>query len=214
MIERDKYARELQIKEGWLCLDFANTASWHASEQPTNHLQSYADLVEWAQDKGILAKEEADGLLQEAKARSQAAEVILQRAIDLRETIYRIFADVAHAETLQPSDLAALNAALAESSRHFQVVPTSRGYLWDWQIGEDALEAMLWPSVRSAADLLTSGDLNRIGQCADDRGCGWLFFDTSKNRSRRWCSMEDCGNRAKARLHYSRARSAAPGKGT
>jgi predicted RNA-binding Zn ribbon-like protein len=68
---------------------------------------------------------------------------------------------------------------------------------------------MLWPVARSAADLLTSAEeLARVGQCADDRGCGWLFFDTSRNHSRRWCAMKDCGNRAKARRHYRRQRKA------
>jgi predicted RNA-binding Zn ribbon-like protein len=73
---------------------------------------------------------------------------------------------------------------------------------------------MLWPILRSAAEVLTSEKRTRLGQCADDRGCGWLFLDTSKNRSRRWCDMEDCGNRAKARRHYlrERGRSAVPAR--
>ena len=70
---------------------------------------------------------------------------------------------------------------------------------------EDALECMLCPVVRDAADLLTSRELERVGRCADER-CGWLFVDTSRNRSRRWCSMESCGNRAKARRHYRKSR--------
>ena len=60
---------------------------------------------------------------------------------------------------------------------------------------------MLWPVAHSAAELLISDDLDRVKQCADDRGCGWLFVDTSRNRSRRWCSMESCGNRAKVQRH-------------
>jgi predicted RNA-binding Zn ribbon-like protein len=63
---------------------------------------------------------------------------------------------------------------------------------------------MLWPIAREAANLLTSKDIKRMGECADDRGCGYLFFDTSRNHSRRWCSMESCGNRAKAQRHYQR----------
>jgi len=69
---------------------------------------------------------------------------------------------------------------------------------------------MLWPILRSGADLLASEDRERVGQCADDRGCGWLFFDASRNRSRRWCNMEDCGNRAKAKRHYARERVQTP----
>ena len=69
---------------------------------------------------------------------------------------------------------------------------------------EISLDKMIWAVARSAADLLTSADLKRVGVCAGE-GCGWLFFDTSKNNSRRWCAMEDCGNRAKARRHYQRS---------
>jgi predicted RNA-binding Zn ribbon-like protein len=63
---------------------------------------------------------------------------------------------------------------------------------------------MLWPVVRSAAALLVSDDLDRVGQCEDDRGCGYLFFDTSRNRTRRWCDMKSCGNRAKAQRFQAR----------
>jgi predicted RNA-binding Zn ribbon-like protein len=52
--------------------------------------------------------------------------------------------------------------------------------------------------------LVTSKEIKRVGECADDRGCGYLFIDTSRNHSRRWCSMEACGNRAKAQRHYQK----------
>jgi predicted RNA-binding Zn ribbon-like protein len=204
MGETEKYARTLQRREGWLCLDFANTAEWHASDQPAEELKSYADLVAWAQAKGILTEEEAARLLGKAALRPAEAAGVLRRAIDLRETIFRIFSAVAEGRPPESTDLAALNAALSEDTVHFQIVPGQVGYVWDWHGAEDRLDAMLWPVVRSAANLLTGDDLDRVGQCADDRGCGWLFLDTSRNRSRRWCSMEGCGNRAKARLHYQR----------
>jgi predicted RNA-binding Zn ribbon-like protein len=101
------------------------------------------------------------------------------------------------------ADLAAFNAELARSLARSRIVLTAEGFAWDWTDGGDALDQMLWPVVRDASDLLTSEELDRVGQCADDR-CGWLFLDSSRNRSRRWCSMEDCGNRAKARRHYQR----------
>ena len=62
---------------------------------------------------------------------------------------------------------------------------------------------MLWPVARSAADLLTSDDLGRVRECAGER-CNWLFIDRSKNHSRRWCDMQDCGNVAKVRRYRSR----------
>jgi predicted RNA-binding Zn ribbon-like protein len=57
----------------------------------------------------------------------------------------------------------------------------------------------------NAALILTSPERERLSQCRDAE-CGWFFLDTSKNRSRRWCTMEGCGNRNKARTFYRRAR--------
>ena len=65
------------------------------------------------------------------------------------------------------------------------------------------MEAILYRIVKSAADLLVSAELQRLRECADPE-CGWLFLDFSRNHSRRWCSMESCGNRAKARRFYRR----------
>jgi predicted RNA-binding Zn ribbon-like protein len=64
---------------------------------------------------------------------------------------------------------------------------------------------MLWAVARDATDLLTTGRLERIRECPGADGCGWLFYDTSRNGKRRWCSMEACGNRSKGRRHYQRS---------
>lgn len=190
---------------GRLGLDFANTADWHASDHPVESLTSYSDLVAWSQQVGILTDHQAQRLLKEAARRSGDAAAVLERAIALREAIYRIFSAISHGRPPQAADLAIFNAELSESLAHSRIVSTAEGFAWDWARAEDALDRMLWPVVHDAAALLTSEELDRVGQCADDR-CGWLFFDTSRNRSRRWCSMEDCGNRAKARRHYQRKR--------
>ena len=120
--------------------------------------------------------------------------------------IFRVFSALAAGKSPAPVNLRTLSAMRAMGTADFQIVVARAGYVWDWRGITDAPPALLAPIVNSATDLLTSSHLRRVGQCADDRGCGWLFFDASRNRSRRWCSMEDCGNRAKARLHYSRRR--------
>ncbi len=196
----------LQLKTGQLCLDFANTADWHASDQPEEELTSYPALLAWARGVHLLGARAARLMARAAARRPEAAARALASAVALREAIYRLFAAHAHGEAPQPADLATLNRALARALAHAHLVPARGRYAWDWAGDAVALDAMLWPVARSAADLLTSGDLERVGQCADDRGCGWLFFDTSKNRTRRWCDMRDCGNRAKARRHYARSR--------
>ena len=189
-----------------LCLDFANTADWHASDHPQETLNSYADLVSWAKETGILTDLQARQLTCEAAARPQAARAVLERAVILREAIYRVFSDLAGCRLPDASDLTILNGELSEALARLQIVQVADAFVWEWTGGEAALDRILWPVVRSAADLLISEKLSRVGQCADDRGCGWLFLDMSRNRSRRWCDMKDCGNRAKAKRHYNRIR--------
>jgi predicted RNA-binding Zn ribbon-like protein len=190
---------------GRLSLDFANTADWHASDQPIEFLTSYSELVAWSLRVGHLTDLQAQRLLDGAAAHPQRATAVLQRAIALRELIYRLFSAVALGQGPSADDLEAFNAELALTLASSRIVPAAEGFAWDWSGDGEALDCMLWPVVRDAADLLTSKELNRVGRCADER-CGWLFVDTSRNRSRRWCSMESCGNRAKARRHYRKSR--------
>ena len=199
MIETELYGGTLNLTETRLCLDFANTADWHASEQPEEELNKYSDLVSWAQEVGLMTASEALTLNQEAARRPVAAVEVLQRAVDLCEALYRIFSAVAAGRSIEAGDLTLLNRWLLEASGKMQLVQTTDGFGWQWVGGEHPLEWMLWPVARSAADLLISEDLDRVKECADDRGCGWLFLDTS-----RWCSMELCGNRAKVRRHRSK----------
>jgi predicted RNA-binding Zn ribbon-like protein len=102
-----------------------------------------------------------------------------------------------------------VNAELPAALAHSRLQSAEAGYIIGWPPEPKALDSLLWPIAYSAADLLTNADLlSRVGQCADDRGCGWLFLDLTKNRSRRWCSMRGCGNRAKAQRHYHRQQDA------
>jgi predicted RNA-binding Zn ribbon-like protein len=78
------------------------------------------------------------------------------------------------------------------------VVPRAGGFEWKWAGDEDALDRMVWPVARSAADVLVSDEGSRVRRCAGE-SCHWFFLDSGRNRSRRWCDMRDCGNRAKAR---------------
>ncbi len=187
-----------------VCLAFTNTLRWHASDHPQETLRSYADLVAWARGVALVSDHEAQKLLHNAAARPVDAGRALKRALALREAIYRIFVALIHAESPAEADLAELNAKLARMTTGARVVRTLKGWAWKWGLAEEALDAPIGPIALSAAELLISEKRERVGQCADDRGCGWLFLDTSKNRRRRWCDISDCGNRAKQRRHYQR----------
>ena len=110
-------------------------------------------------------------------------------------------AAIAKGRSPDADDVRALNGALSTAFAHLRVATSTGGFAWEWAEGDQPLERMLWPVVRSAAELLTSDKLSLVKQCA---GCGWLFVDRSRNHSRRWCDMRYCGNRAKARRFYAR----------
>jgi predicted RNA-binding Zn ribbon-like protein len=188
-------------------LEFTNTVDWHGRTDYGERLTSYAALVDWAVRQGVLSDSDAGRLLRAAAQRPEAAAAVLARAIALREALYRVFSATAHGRTPDEADVATVNDAIPPAFQHLQLARHNARFDWTWAGPADALDRMLWPVVRSAAQLLTADALARVRECANDP-CGWLFLDTSKNRSRRWCSMADCGNRVKARRHYQRVRAA------
>jgi predicted RNA-binding Zn ribbon-like protein len=189
---------------GRLCLDFINTLGDRPAAQPHGEeLHSYADLVMWSEAAGILSGEEAAEYARAAARRPSDADDAFMRVIALREAMYRVFSAVAADTAPPPDDLAALNAAIADAMGHARLVPAEGHFHWEWEHAPTALGSMLRVVVWSAAELLTAEELHRVHECAG-YDCGWLFLDMSKNGSRRWCSMETCGNRAKARRHRER----------
>jgi predicted RNA-binding Zn ribbon-like protein len=201
MDEPDTY--QFEFTGGDLCLDFTNTADGDVNNEWHERLNDYADLVAWARQAGALTDAEAARLLAEAEQSEAQAATVLNGAIELRFTLYRIFSALAADDRPEAADLVRLNAALAAALTHLRVIPHDDHFDWGW--AADGLARPLWPVVYSAAELLVSDQTGRIHECAGDT-CSWLFLDTSRNHSRRWCDMKGCGNRAKARRHYQRAK--------
>ena len=179
-----------------LCLDFANTRAWRGRADPAEKLQTREDLLAWAGNEAS-----ADPDLVRACAEACPPKQALQTAIDVRETIYRLFAALAESSGLPQADhIAELNRWIAAAPPRKQL--TDDGRRWRFEASPSVL-ALLAPVLWSAADLLTSGRLSRVRACANPQ-CRWLFLDDSKAGTRRWCSMSACGNRAKAHRHYQR----------
>jgi predicted RNA-binding Zn ribbon-like protein len=199
---------KFDFESGELCLDFANTVDWHASLQPHDRLTDIYDLVAWGEAAGTLSSQEAERLQQLAEGESEKAGSAFERAVILREAIYRIFSNRAAGEDINSDDLDILNEALREAMSHLQLTIIPQGFKWEWVEVENTFDRFAWAVARSAGELMTSDRLVRVSECADDRGCGYLFIDTSRNSSRRWCSMGTCGNRAKASRSYRRKREA------
>jgi predicted RNA-binding Zn ribbon-like protein len=184
-----------------MCLDFCNTLHDRASA-PRELLTSYDKLLLWGQQAHILTEDEAHLLNKEAQHHKEEAAAILQQAIDLREAIFRLLLAKLQRSSPDKADLDIFNASFSHIMAQSCIVPGERCFEKSWLPEKRALDRPLWHVVRSAADLLTTEELEDVRICASDT-CNWLFLDTSKNHTRRWCDMKSCGNRAKARKHYS-----------
>lgn len=212
-------AGEMKLVGGRLCLDFANTVGGRKSNSAHRRsadvaalalrekLKDYSDLVAWGRHTGIITEAEAQRLIRESKRRGMEAAAVLERAIVLREAIYRICRAILNGRQPEVAHLEALNGELLEAQSHERLTRAADGFTWEWVDTKGTLDRLLWPVARSAAEFLTTGDLSRLRECGGE-DCGWLFEDTSRNKSRQWCDMQACGNLAKIRRFRTRLRSA------
>jgi predicted RNA-binding Zn ribbon-like protein len=200
-----------ELLGGRLCLDFVNTVSGKRVVNARDRLGGYPDLVSWALQAGAVRPPHARRLLAEARRRPADAERAFADAIALREAMHGVFYERAEGREPPRADLERVEGALRRALAHRRLVRGEGGFSLGWdETGE--LDAPTWPVAASAAELLTeAGALERVricGLCEADE-CGWLFLDETRAGTRRWCSMKDCGNRAKARRFAERARKAA-----
>jgi len=194
-------AGSLKLLGGRLCLDFVNTLDWRGTDTPQEFLNTFDDLVSWSRHAGICSQPEARKLYKLSEQSEAEAKKVLNRARKLREAVYRLFtAGIANQKPLN-KDLAIFNKHLSQSMKDSRITPTKEGYAWDTTGNRTRLDWILNPIIRSAAEILVSDERNKVKACADS-ACGWLFIDVSRNRRRRWCDMQDCGNRAKASRFY------------
>lgn len=191
-----------------VCLDFANTLETHR-----DHLRGdYGQLLAWGGHADMLDPRLGGRLRRRAKAEPATAAGVMDQAVRLRTAICRVFAAVATGASPAAAELAVLRDDYAAAIRAAVLTPAGHGLGWAWP--DDSFAAgrvepltwPLWPIAASAAQLATAPEqLQRVKLCAGE-GCNWLFLDTSKNRSRRWCLMRYCGNVGKSRRQAARRR--------
>lgn len=184
-----------------LGIDFANTVAYRGS-RPDERLHNLTDLFTWLRSAKALP-ELVIATLPRVIASAQIDEMrLFNEAIALRETGYRLLNAVAAPSAMPPGDLQRLNQALAEAPARVSLAHSDNFFGWRVETTPTAA-SILAPVLWSIADLLAGHDSARLRACANPQ-CLWLFLDDSKNGTRRWCSMQACGNRAKAHRHYQR----------
>jgi predicted RNA-binding Zn ribbon-like protein len=174
---------------------------------PPDFIASYEQLVRWSQRAGSLDAATARKLLVRGRRDTKAARAAVSAAHRLREAIYTLFA--AMREGRQPPASAARELARfsARALERGRLVANSETKALTWSWPQPELQSMLWPIALSALELATSGEVASLKQCPGHDGrCGWLFLDRTKNQSRRWCTMQICGNAEKTRKQNTRRR--------
>lgn len=190
------------LSAGVLCLDFSNTRE-DRTDPTSDKLADYGDVVGFLDQADIIDASTRVALMRQASGDPSSSEAALADARALREAIFHVFSARAGGRTPSSEAVERIDRRLRAHAFCRRLVARGDGFALEWcQLGESLL-APLQPIAHSACQLLTSDTLDRVRVCGGER-CDWLFLDRSRNRSRRWCSMETCGNRSKARRHYHR----------
>jgi predicted RNA-binding Zn ribbon-like protein len=190
---------------GRLCLDFVNTVDPRQTGTGRDYLAAYADVLDWFEMVDVRLPRSVSWLRRRAKVASDEAVDAHRQAVAMREAAFALINASRIGGEVRTSDLKELNHALGQSIGHRVLASDERGGVREEWRSSDSLAQVLWPVAIDAWDLLTEPELALVKQCPlDAGGCGWLFLDSSRAGNRRWCDMRTCGNRAKARAHYSR----------
>lgn len=200
-LTKERTIDTLQLDGGCSCFDFINTVHSRVEEERHEYLETYADLLEWCRYTELLPEERLKILSKQAKGDLQEARKAMTEIIDAREMLYRFFSAVAAGETIASQDLGAFNSRLSESLSKLRFTADDGKLHPGWKTGDPDFGEPLWRVMKSAYDILTEEPFDRIKEC---EACGWIFLDQSKNKSRRWCSMQTCGSIHKAKKYYRR----------
>ena len=198
-------AAVLPLVGGGLAFDLTNTSSGRGGPRWLEHLQNAANVVDWARHAKILTARDAHTLHRRLAVDRRLAGALLGRMLELRELIHSIGVAIAATARARRTHMDALVRIHAECLARARLVATGATFAWVWNPADSPVEAVLGPIALSALSVLTGADLSRIKSCPGDH-CGWLFFDATKNKRRRWCEMEVCGNRAKQKRRRRRER--------
>jgi predicted RNA-binding Zn ribbon-like protein len=205
LVETGIRPSDLRLDGGHVALDFVNSLGGLRTAEPAPHdeaLGDYSDLLDWARLTGVLGGDETERLARLAGRNPAEAAQAFARALELRALIDRVFRPIAEGNAPEERDLDTLRDAASQALDHGRLTRHGNAFRWSWHQAA-ALEAPLWPLAHAAVDLLTTGPLERLRCCAR---CRWLFLDESRNRSRRWCSMEECGTAVKKQRYVERRR--------
>ncbi len=193
--------KPFQLVAGNPALDFVNTLDDRFNERTKELLVSYAELVRFTVESGLVTVAQARAL-RNLPARDEERSGVFEQAIEFRETLAAVAYALLGGGEVSSADLDTLEVYFKEASATRKLIVDRNLLIWKWP-QKVSLAFPLWTLAQAAADLLSSDRMALVRSCAKET-CGWLFLDTSKNHTRRWCDMKLCGNRTKASNYHAR----------
>jgi predicted RNA-binding Zn ribbon-like protein len=193
----DIAGREYRLVAGDLALDLLNTRG----ETPDGEVLTHpAALAAWARVAGVLDASHASALEGRTPAERQEAARLLREVLALRELLHQVLGAIAAGGQPPEAALTGLRDAESAALAHARLVRADGAFVWSWQ-RDPGGQRLPHKVAHAAVALLLAGPLDRLKRCG---GCSYLFLDLSRNRSRRWCSMDDCGTAEKSRRFVTR----------
>jgi predicted RNA-binding Zn ribbon-like protein len=189
--------RSFQLIAGHPALDLVNTLDWRFRDNgPEELLAGYDDLLAFTAQAGILSHKQIRQIVRTGNESPAAQAVVACR--ELREAAAEIFYAAVDDRTPPASQIKIVEKFFKEAREHQRLACSGSRLAWEWPASECGPDLPLWILSISAARLMLSDDMRLLRAC-EKPDCRWLFLDTSKNHTRRWCDMKICGNRMKAR---------------
>lgn len=192
------YDGTYKLVGGQSSLDLINTLAWPGTAREHDWFEPPTNVTLWAVEVGLIDEHTRRRLHATVSRAANGWKPQVAAVRRIRDILRQVIAPVARGQAPSRRSIDELNRLLGSacSRRHLD-----RDTL-DWSWSEPGtLEALMAPVVWNGGHVLSSIDPERLGHCPS---CGWLFHDTTRNRSRRWCDMGDCGSRDKALRYYHR----------
>ena len=198
LLDPGEYGGSYKLIGGEVCLDFVNTISWPGTNREHDWLDRSGNVTAWAEAAGLITKSTRAVLDAEGESKKGRSEKDLESVHDIRNDLRDVLTPLASGKIPATSAVIKLDNMVHDVFRARRL----EGAEWVWEVPQ-SLVAILNPVIWNAAHVLTDVNHKRLGKCP---ACDWLFYDATKNRSRRWCDMKDCGSRSKANRYYRRSR--------
>lgn len=202
---------ELRIVGGHHALDLVNTVAPRILDSTDGHdyVAAPAELLAWSRRVAIIDEAEAGAITAAWQASPAVADQALRATVEIREATYAVLARRLAELPADEGALEHLSLRWAAAAARSALAPGDVSAV-EVVVGTSPGQTIPDRLAMAAVELLRTVDVSRLRTCpVAEGGCGWLFLDHSRNGSRRWCSMADCGTQAKIRKLTERRRKSA-----